>query len=113
MDATTYAIDLAKSVFQVHWVEPASGEIHRSKLARTKVAEFFAKRQPGLIAMEVCGSAHRARLLGSLGHQVQLLPPHKVREAVGGNKDDAGDARAIWLTLQNRIHASKPPRAHR
>ena len=28
---------------------------------------------------------------------MQLLPPHKVREHVGANKDDAADARGTWL----------------
>jgi len=98
MNATTYAIDLAKNVFQLHWVEPGDGEIHRKKLQRSKVLEFFAQLQPCRIAMEACGGAHYwARQLRSLGHQVELLPPHKVKECASGNKDDARDARAIWV----------------
>ena len=27
-DITTYGLDLAKQVFQVHWVDVRSGEIH-------------------------------------------------------------------------------------
>lgn len=103
MNATTYGVDIAKNIFQLHWVDPASGEIHRKKLARAKVAEFFAQRQPGHIAMEACGGAHHwARVLGGFGHQVELLPPHKVRESVSGNKDDAADARGIWLAATHK-----------
>jgi transposase len=50
--------------------------------------------------MEACGSAHRwARVLGALGHQVELLPARQVRPFVRSNKDDAADARAIALAL--------------
>jgi len=103
VNVTTYAIDIAKSVFQLHWVEPDTGEIHRKKLQRAKVLEFFVRREPGRIVMEACGGAHHwGRELSKLGHQVELLPAHKVKESVSGNKDDARDARAIWITANLR-----------
>ena len=47
--------------------------------------------------MEACGgSQHWARRLRELGHEVRLLPAKMVRPFVGGNKNDAHDARAIW-----------------
>lgn len=102
MNATTYGVDIAKNVFQVHWVEPASGEICRRKLSRAKFGEFFVRRQAGLVVMEACGGAHHwARELSALGHRVELLPAHEVRKFVSGNKDDAADARAIWLAAQH------------
>ncbi len=102
MNATTYGVDIAKNVFQVHWVEPATGEICRRKLARGKVTAFFAKRPAALVVMEACGGAHHwARELGALGHRVELLPPHEVRKFISGNKDDAADARGIWLAAQH------------
>jgi transposase len=102
MDITTYAVDIAKNVFQAHWVDAGSGEIHRKKLSRAKVADFFAQRLPGRVVMEACGGAHHwARTLTALGHQVELLPAHQVRAFVSGNKDDAADARAIWLAAQH------------
>lgn len=58
MNVTTYGLDLAKRTFQLHWVEPDTGEIKRKTLTRTEVAAFFARRAPGVIAMESCGSAH-------------------------------------------------------
>lgn len=103
MNATTYAIDTAKSVFQLHWVQPDTGEIHRKKLQRAKLMDFFARLQPCRIVMEACGGAHHwARELAKLGHQVELLPPHKVKESASGNKDDARDARAIWVTATHK-----------
>jgi transposase len=103
MNATTYAIDIAKAVFQLHWVEPETGAIHRKKLQRAKLLEFFARLQPSRVVMEACGGAHHwGRELSKLGHQVELLPPHKVKESVSGNKDDARDARAIWVTGTQR-----------
>lgn len=101
MDRTTYGLDIAKNVMQMHWVEAETGEIGRKKLARAKLAEYFAQLQPVRIVMEACGSAHHwARVLGALGHEVELLPAVQVRPFVRSNKDDAADARAIWLAAQ-------------
>jgi transposase len=101
MNRTTYGLDIAKSVMQLHWVDGETGEIGRKKLARAKLVEFFALRQPVRVVMEACGSAHHwARVLGALGHQVELLPARQVRPFVRSNKDDAADARAIWLAAQ-------------
>jgi transposase len=103
MNATTYALDIAKSVFQLHWVQPDTGEIHRKKLQRAKLMDFFARLQPSRIVMEACGGAHHwGRELSKLGHQVELLPAHKVKESASGNKDDARDARAIWITATQK-----------
>ncbi|KQX21355.1 IS110 family transposase [Variovorax sp. Root434] len=102
MDRTTYGLDIAKNVMQLHWVNSETGEIGRRKLGRAKLSEFFAQLQPARVAMEACGSAHHwARELGALGHQVELLPARQVRAFVRGNKDDAADARAIWLAAQH------------
>lgn len=112
MNATTYAIDLAKSVFQLYWVEPGTGEIHCKKLTRAKLTSFLATCEPAQVAMEACGSAHHwARVLSAMGHQVQLLPPHKVREHVSGNKSDAADARGIWLAASQADIRRVPPKS--
>jgi transposase len=95
-------LDIAKNVMRLHWVDGETGEIGRRKLARARLSEFFAQLQPGRVAMEACGSAHHwARELGALGHQVELLPARQVRAFVRSNKDDAADARAIWLAAQH------------
>jgi transposase len=94
-------MDIAKNVFQLHIVDRNTGEIERRKLRRAKVAEFFANRQPSLVAMEACGGAHHwARVLFAMGHQVKLLPAKYVRAFLLRDKTDALDAQAIWVCAQ-------------
>jgi len=101
MEITTYRLDLAKSVMQLHWVDMLIGEIHRKQLKRRALLEFFVNRQPGVIAMEACGTSHYwARELRKLSHEVRLIAPQFVRPFVKTNKNDAADAAAIWETVQ-------------
>ena len=112
MDRTTYGLDIAKNVMQLHWVEAETGEIGRKRLARAKLAAHFAPLKPVRIVMEACGSAHHwARVLGSLGHEVESLPAARVRPFVRSNKDDAADARAIWLAAQQSDIRRVPPKS--
>lgn len=101
MHPTTIAIDVAKSVFQLHWVD-IDGVIQRRKLSRAKLMEFVARRAPSRFVMEACGGSHHlGRQFTALGHEVELLPAGQVRAFVRGNKDDAADARGIWLAAQH------------
>jgi transposase len=101
MELNVIAIDIAKKVFQLHWVEPNTGGIERLKLKRAQVLTWFANREPALVAMEACGGAHEwSRELVKLGHDVRLLPPKVVRPFVHRNKTDAADAQAIWTASQ-------------
>lgn len=108
MDRTTYGLDIAKSVMQLHWVEAETGEIGRKKLARAKLAAYFAQREPVCIVMKACGSAHHwARVLSGLCHRGELLPAAQVRPFVRSHKDDAADARVGTRVLrQHRAGAS-------
>jgi transposase len=100
-DVTTYGLDLAKRVFQVHWVDVGSGEVRRKTLSRAQVSAFFAKAERGVVAMEACGSSHHwGRVLQTLGHQVKLIAAQFVRPFVKTNKTDAADAQAIWEAAQ-------------
>jgi transposase len=93
-------VDIAKRVFQLHWVEE-SGEIKSVQLRREKFLEHFANRAPCLVGMEACGgSQHWARELQRLGHEVRLMSARMVKPFAGGNKNDAADARAIWTAVQ-------------
>lgn len=101
MKVTTFGLDLAKRVFQLHWMDMETGEICRRQLKRAQVAEFFANREASVIAIEACGSAHYwARKLAVLGHEVRMIAPQFVRPFVKTNKTDAADARAIWEAAQ-------------
>ena len=96
MERTVIAIDIAKKVFQVHWVERDTGSIERLKLKRSQMLPWFANRQPAVVMMEACGGAHEwGRQLLALGHEVRLMPPKTVRPFVQRNKTDAADAQAI------------------
>lgn len=101
MDHTVIAVDTAKKVFQLHWVEHDTGSIERLQLKRARLLEWFAIREPSLVVMEACGGAHEwARALTKLGHEVRLISPRKVRPFVQRNKTDAADAQAIWTACQ-------------
>ena len=91
MNGATYGLDLAKRVFQVHWMEPQTGEIKRKTLGRAEVRGFFARRESGVVAMEACGSAHHwGRVLTGLGHEVRLIAAQFVRPFVKTNKTRVG-----------------------
>jgi transposase len=101
MKVTTFGLDLAKRLFQLHWVEMETGEICRRQMKRDEVMEFFARREAAVVAMEACGSAHYwARKLSGYGHEVRLIAAQFVRPFVKSNKTDAADAQAIWEAAQ-------------
>lgn len=101
MKVTIFGLDLAKRVFQLHWVDMETGEICRRQLKRNEMAEFFANRAPAVIATEACGSAHYwARKFAALGHEVRLIAAQFVRPFVKSNKTDVADAQAIWEAAQ-------------
>ncbi len=102
MNRTTYAVDLAKKVFQIYWVDSETGEIHNKQYKRSHVIEFFAKRALALVVLEAGGSAHYwARKFVALGHEVKLLHAKYVRPFVLTNKNDRSDAQALWAAAQH------------
>lgn len=98
---TVVGVDTAKSVFQVYTVEQATGEVINKPIKRAQFLQWFANRPPCLIGMEACGgSQHWARKLQELGHEVKLMSGKMVKAFVSGNKNDAADARAIYMAAQ-------------
>jgi transposase len=96
MKLSACGIDLAKTVFQVHGVDPHGKTCLRKQLRRNEVLTFFVKLDPCLIGMEACGGAHYwARKLSEMGHTVKLMAPQFVKPYVKTNKNDAADAEAI------------------
>jgi transposase len=94
-------LDLAKSVFQLHIVDPESGEIERRQIKRARLTEFFAKCPSSMVAMEACVTSHYwARILMSQGHRVKVLPAQHVKAFLLRDKTDAMDAQAIWVAAQ-------------
>lgn len=96
MNATTVAVDLAKSVFQLAVADASWKVVEQHRLTRTQFERWFANREVALVIMEACGSAHHwARWLNALGIEVKLLPAAYVRAYVKRNKTDAADACAL------------------
>jgi len=58
MNATTVAVDLAKSVFELAVADAAWRVMERFRLTRGQFERRFADRQVGVVVMEACGSAH-------------------------------------------------------
>lgn len=96
MNATTVAVDLAKSVFQLAVADASWRVVETQRLTRTQFERWFANRDVSLVMMEACGSAHHwARWLNGLGIDVRLLPAQYIRAYVKRNKTDAADAAAL------------------
>ena len=58
MNATTVAIDLAKSVFQLAIARGAGEPVQFLRLSRPQFERWFRNRSVDLVLMEACGSAH-------------------------------------------------------
>ncbi len=96
MNATTVAVDLAKSVFQLAVADASWRVIETQRLTRTQFERWFANRDVRLVIMESCGSAHHwARWLTAWASKCNLLPAQYVRAYVRRNKTDAADATAL------------------
>lgn len=96
MNATTVAVDLAKSVFQIAVADSGWRVIEQHRLTRNQFERWFANRNVSLVIMEACGSAHHwARWLNGQGIEVRLLPAAYIRAYVRRNKTDAADACAL------------------
>jgi transposase len=95
---STVGLDLAKSVFQVHAVDPQGVVVMKRKLRRADVPGFFAALPPCVVGMEACGTAHHwARQIVGMGHAVRLVPTQYVEPFVKRGKTDAADAEAIAI----------------
>lgn len=104
MQHTTIAVDLAKSVFEIAVSRHPGKVAERHRLSRDRFLPFFAEHLPATVLMEACGSAHHwARQLETLGHQVLLLPPHRTRPYVTGNKTDRSDAKGLLEAHRNEL----------
>jgi len=96
MHATTVAIDLAKSVFQIAIADDSWKVVAQERLTRGQFERWFQNRAVGLVVMEACGLAHHwGRWFNRLGIPVKLLPAAYIRAYVKRNKTDAADACAL------------------
>jgi transposase len=96
MDATTVAVDVAKTVFEVAIANSQWAIVARHRFNRRQFTKFLATASPTHVVMEACGTAHYwGRCAQRDGHTVTLLPPAYVRPYVRRNKTDRTDAEAL------------------
>ncbi len=96
MHATTIAVDLAKSVFQVSLANKADRIVDRKRFTRSQFERFIAQHPSSEVVMEACATANYwSQYAQSHGHQTRLLHAYYVRPYVRRNKTDAADADAL------------------
>ncbi len=96
MHATTIAVDLAKSVFQVSLANQANRVIDRKRLTRSQFERFISQYPPTNVIMEACATANYwSQYAQAHGHSTKLLHAFYVRPYVRRNKTDAADADAL------------------
>ena len=102
MDATTVAVDLAKTVFELAVANAQWHLVGRQRLNRAGFTRFLAATPPTHVVMEACGTAHYwGRVAQDHGHRVTLVPPGYVRPYVRRNKTDRADAAAILEAVRS------------
>lgn len=101
VELTTVGLDLAKRVVQLHAVDFSGRVIERRTLRAERVVEWFANREPCVVAMEACAGAHAlARSLAKLGHEPRIIAAQFVKPFRLGGKNDANDAQAICVAAR-------------
>ena len=109
MDATTVAVDLAKTVFELAIANAQWRVVSRQRLNRAQFARYLTQTPPTHVVMEACGMAHYwGRVAQQHGHRVTLLPPAYVRPYVRRNKTDRADAEAILEAVRSGEMPSVP-----
>jgi len=102
MDATTVAVDVAKTVFEIAIANRQGHIIARHRFNRRQFARFLATTPATHVVMEACGTAHFwGRCAHQHGHAVSLLPPAYVRPYVRRNKTDRTDAEALLEAMRS------------
>lgn len=107
--ATTIAIDLAKSVFEIG-ISDRPGNLKKTvRLSREQLLEFMAKQPRSNVVMEACGSSHHwGRQFQECGHEVRLLPPLAVRPYVQRSKTDRTDVKGMLEASRNTAIKAVP-----
>jgi transposase len=109
MDATTVAVDVAKTVFELAIANGQWRLVARQRLNRAQFTRFLAETAATHVVMEACGMAHYwGRLAQQHGHRVTLVPPAYVRPYVRRNKTDRADAEAILEAVRSGEMPSVP-----
>jgi transposase len=96
-EVTLIGIDLGKHSFHLHAQDATGRMVFRKKLSRQQLLRTLANGPSCRVVMEACaGSQWLARQLAGMGHEPRLISPQFVCPFVAGNKNDFGDAQAVW-----------------
>lgn len=110
----TIGIDLAKTLLHLHALDKHGNTLWKKALKSEDLVTFLEKLKPCLIGIEACGGSHYwQRTLSSLGHNVHMISPQRVKAFVEGQKNDKNDAAAIANAVINRQTRIIPPRTFR
>lgn len=94
--ATTVAVDLSMTVFEIGIADRRWRVVERRRLNRRQFARFLADQPACHLVMEACGTAHYwGRVAQVHGHRVSLLPVRYVKPYLRGNKTDRTDVDAL------------------
>jgi transposase len=105
-------MDTSKHVFQLHGVNADEEPVLRKAFRRKDMIAFFERLPATVIAIEACGASHHwARLLGSMGHEVKLIPPQYVKAYVKRGKNDAADAEALCEAMSRKTMRFVPAKS--
>ncbi len=97
----TVGIDLGKNVFHLICMDAEGCVVKRRRCTRPQLFAFFRSREPVLVGMEACASAHYVgRTLTEMGHGARLMPAQYVKPYAGAQKNDFADAEAIAEAVQ-------------
>ena len=82
MNISIAGVDLAKNVSQISVVSPSNKQLKNKALTRKKFAEFLAKQNASLVALEACATAHYwARVAKRHGHDIKIIPAKEIGRA--------------------------------
>jgi len=89
-------VDLSKHSFQVHATDSKGNVLLQQTFSRQKLVEFMSTIPSSIVGIEACGSSHDwAQRIRSLGHDVRMMSPERVKPYVQRNKNDRNDAAGI------------------
>ena len=87
LEPSIIGIDLGKRSFQLHGAAQDGAIAFRKKLTRVQLLKFLPKQPTCVVALEACATSHYwAREIGSMGHEVRLIPPVYVKPFVKRQK---------------------------
>lgn len=101
MSFTTLGLDLGKSIFHSVIINTNNQVTAQGKSKQNQLLDKLSKLKVGRVTIEACASSHYSgQQQQELDHVVVLIPPHKVKPYVQGQRNDMNDALTIAEAAQ-------------